>query len=303
MKKTAEMTYSLFLIPEDSRQVRKLRLTQRHFKVLAAGVVSVLLFSTFNLVGFWYYRSLYSGAKKEKIKYEAYERERQELLQKVSTLEQTVGETEKMAGKLAALIGTERVNLQKGIGPLPDFKEITFDVAARTQGLAVADLDPKMDRIGNRVITLQEKIKELTKLQEDKVAFISSTPAIWPVKGWVTSDFGYRRSPFTLASDFHQGIDIAASWGTPIVSPADGVVTFAGYKNGYGQMVIVDHGFGVVTRYGHTSQLLVQEGQKLKRGVKIALVGSTGHSTGPHLHYEIQVDNVSVDPMKYILKD
>lgn len=300
MKKANEMTYNLFLIPEDSRAVKKLRLTGSHLKLLAVGGLFVLIFSVFNVVGFWYYRSLYTGAQKERLKFVAYQQERQDLIQKVATLEQTVGDTEKMAGKLASMIGTERVGLQKGIGPILDAK---FDVAAKTEGLTVSDLAPKMERIGDRVITLQEKIKELSKLQEDKVSFLTSTPSIWPVKGWVTSDFGYRRSPFTLASDFHPGIDIAASWGTSIIAPADGVVTFAGFRNGYGQMVVIDHGFGVVTRYGHTSQLFVQEGEKIKRGSKIALVGSTGHSTGPHLHYEIHVDSVPVDPMKYILKD
>jgi murein DD-endopeptidase MepM/ murein hydrolase activator NlpD len=118
----------------------------------------------------------------------------------------------------------------------------------------------------------------------------------------VTSDFGYRRSPFTLASDFHKGIDIAAAWGTPVAAPADGVVKFAGYKGGYGKMVVIDHGFGVVTKYGHTSEIFVREGDKIKRGSKIALVGNTGHSTGPHLHYEIQSDGLPVDPMQYILK-
>ena len=300
MKKKSEETYSLFFIPEDSREVRKLSLTKSHLKTLIGAGLALFLFLVFSVVGFWYYRSLYSSAQKDQVRFSAYEKERQDLINKVSSLEQTVGETEKMAGKLASLIGPERMNLQKGIGPIPDSN---FDIEARTAGLTVADIDPKVDRVSDRAVTLQEKIKELTLLQEAKVAFLSSTPTIWPVRGWVTSDFGYRRSPFTLASDFHPGIDIAASWGTPIVAPADGVVTFSGFKNGYGQMVAIDHGFGVMTRYGHTSQLLVHEGEKIKRGAKIALVGSTGHSTGPHLHYEIHVDNVAVDPMKYILKD
>lgn len=302
MKKNG-VSYSFFLIPADSREIRKFHLSSLHIRILTGAALISVFFLVFNVVGFWYYRSLYASFEKDRVSIKAYERERKDLLSKVSVLEQTVGETETLAGKLASMVGTERVPLQKGVGPIPD---ASFNVAARTVGMTVGikfeELDPKVDRLETRSMDLQAKIKELTKVQEDKLTYIASTPSIWPVKGWVTSDFGYRRSPFTLASDFHPGLDIAAAWGTPVVSPADGVVTYSGIKNGYGKMVVIDHGFGITTRYGHTSELLVEEGQKIKRGAKIALVGNTGHSTGPHLHYEIHVDGVPVDPMQYILK-
>lgn len=303
-KKTRRgVSYNLFLIPEDSRRIKKLRVSPRHLRLITVAVLLSLFFFVFNVVGFWYFRSLYASLENDRITYKAYEQERRDLIEKVMVLEQTVGETEKLAGNLASLVGTQGVPLKKGVGgPTPGE---TFDVPSRTQKLELASLesiDPKMDRLADRAISLQSKIRELTKIQEDKLIYIASTPSIWPVKGWMTSDFGYRRSPITFAADFHPGIDIAATWGTPIVAPADGVVTFAGYKNGYGKAVIIDHGFGVVTRYGHASELFVQEGAKIKRGAKIASVGSTGHSTGPHLHYEIHVDNVPVDPMEYLLK-
>ncbi len=298
--KTTDVSYSFFLIPGNSQEIKKFHLTSRHLKILVGAVLISVSFFVFNAVGFWYYRSLYSSFEKDRTSMKAYEQERKDLLAKVAVLEQTVGETETLAGKLASIVGTERVPMQKGIGPIPP--DPKFDVAARTEGIQFSDLDPKVERLETRSLDLQAKIKELTKVQEDKLTYIASTPSLWPVKGWVTSDFGYRRSPFTFAADFHPGLDIAASWGTPIMAPADGVVTYAGYKNGYGKTVIIDHGFGITTQYGHTSELFVQEGQKIRRGTKIALVGSTGHSTGPHLHYEIHVDGVPVDPMKYILQ-
>jgi murein DD-endopeptidase MepM/ murein hydrolase activator NlpD len=282
------MSYHVYLIPENNSKIRKFRLSVRNILGMTAVVLGVVSLLVLNAVGFLHYRSLYASLEKDRATFDAYEKERAELLTKVAMLESTVGETEKMAGKLAALVGTERISIEKGIGPIP---------------APTPSFEPeKLDSLEDRAVTLQDKIKELTKIQEDKLLYIASTPSIWPVKGWVTSDFGYRRSPFSLAADFHKGIDIAAARGTPVAAPADGVVTFAGYKGGYGKMVVIDHGFGIVTKYGHTSEFFVKEGDRIKRGAKIALVGSTGHSTGPHLHYEIFSDGVPVDPMKYILK-
>ena len=101
----------------------------------------------------------------------------------------------------------------------------------------------------------------------------------------------------------HNGLDIAAAPGSPIVAPADGVVSFAGYDPGYGKLVSIDHGYGVVTRFGHTSQIFVEVGQRIRRRDVIAAVGNTGRSTGPHLHYEVRVNSVPVDPYNYVLDD
>ncbi len=290
MKK--EFSCSLFFIPENSCRIRKIRLSEKQIRCLAGAVITSFFFFVFNVIGFWYYRSLHASFEQDRQAIAVYEEEKSELVNKVAVLEKSVNETEKLAVKLASLVGPERIPMQKGVGPIPNLKEMKFDKA----------LEPKLENLEDRSVTLQAKIKELSRIQEDKLMYIASTPSIWPVKGWVTSDFGYRRSPFTLANDFHSGLDIAVQWGTPIVAPADGVVTFSGRKGGFGNTVIIDHGFGVSTHYGHTSSLLVQEGMKIKRGEKIALVGNTGHSTGPHLHYEIHVDGVPVDPMKYILQ-
>lgn len=294
-----EVFYNLFLIPEDNRRIRKLRLSERQLKLGLAAAVTSLLFVVFNVVGFWYYRGLYASLEKDRVAVKVYEQEKKDLLGKMSVLEKTVGETAELTGKLASLVGTERIPLHKGVGPITPGK---FDLSKMMASIPSGGLEPKMDKLEEKALTLQMKIKELTKIQEDKLIYIASTPSIWPVKGWVTSDFGVRRSPFSLARDFHNGIDIAAQWGTPIAVAADGVVTFAGYKGGLGKTVIIDHGFGVTSYYGHLSSYFVHEGQQLAKGTALALVGSTGHSTGPHLHYEVHVDGVPVDPMKYILQ-
>ncbi len=298
MKRIQEVSYDLFLVPVNNRKIRKVRLSQKNLRFLAASCAISLFFFIFNMIGFWYYRSLYTSLESKHRVMLSYEREKVEFVNKITVLEKTVNETEKLAGNLAALVGTEKIPLQKGVGPIPSSD---FDIKKRTEAVELSLLDPKMERLEDTTLNLQGKIKELIKIQEDKLSYLASTPSIWPVKGWVTSDFGYRRSPFTFARDFHSGIDIAAQWGTPILAAADGVVTYASYKGGLGKAVIIDHGFGIKSVYGHTSRLLVREGQKVAKGTRLALVGSTGHSTGPHLHYEIHVDGVPVDPMKYIL--
>jgi murein DD-endopeptidase MepM/ murein hydrolase activator NlpD len=126
-------------------------------------------------------------------------------------------------------------------------------------------------------------------------------PSIWPVEGESTDSFGYRGNPFGGGgSEFHPGQDIAAPHGTPVLAPADGRVVEAGWKNGYGQTVVLDHGNGLTTRYGHLSKIEVSSGQELKRGEGLGLVGSTGRSTGPHLHYEVRLGDLPVSPRHYL---
>ena len=151
--------------------------------------------------------------------------------------------------------------------------------------------------------TMQEDgFSTLLGYLEDKRQLLASTPAIRPVDGgWVTSRFEYRKSPFTGRREFHHGLDIAASINTPVMASADGEVTFSGLKGGLGKAVIINHGRGIVTRYGHLHKCLKKKGDIVKREDIIGLVGNTGQSTGPHLHYEVRIHNVPIDPEKYIL--
>ena len=145
--------------------------------------------------------------------------------------------------------------------------------------------------------------QELEGHLRDQTSLLSAVPTIWPTRGWVTSDFGYRKSPFTGLRENHEGLDIAARIGSPVRAPADGIVIVAGKESGYGNMVEIDHGYGYITRYGHNSKHLVKAGDKVKRGQPIALVGNTGRSTGPHLHYEVLFNNVPRNPKNYILEN
>ncbi len=155
--------------------------------------------------------------------------------------------------------------------------------------------------LSNAATAQAERMAELVAHLEDQSARLSSTPSISPAKGWITSAFGYRSSPFTGGREFHRGLDIAGRLGTPVYAPADGVVRFAGERRALGNSVSLKHGYGVESLYGHMNEITVKRGQKVARGEQIGTLGSTGRSTGPHLHYQVQVNGVPVNPRNYIL--
>ena len=143
---------------------------------------------------------------------------------------------------------------------------------------------------------LEQQLQTFENIRQQAV-----TPSIWPVDGRLTDGFGDRRNPFGgYSSEFHAGQDIATNYGTPVVATANGVVTFAGCQSGYGQVVVIDHGDGLTTRYGHLSHIDVEMGQNITRGDMVGKVGSTGRSTGPHVHYEIRINDEPVDPTPYL---
>jgi murein DD-endopeptidase MepM/ murein hydrolase activator NlpD len=156
--------------------------------------------------------------------------------------------------------------------------------------------------VQDRSIRQTFELKRLLSTLSQKKALLASLPSISPVRGWITSDFGKRVSPFTGEVSMHKGIDIASPVGTPIYAPADGVVIYSGPKAGFGNFIMIAHyGYGAVTRYGHNSQNMVQAGQSVKRGEQIASVGISGRTTGPHVHYEVWVNGQAVNPKKFIL--
>lgn len=151
-------------------------------------------------------------------------------------------------------------------------------------------------------ISLQTNEKaELSLFLENQKSLLAHAPSIWPTKGWTSSGFGYRTSPFTNQKEFHRGLDISNRKNTPVLAPADGIVSSRKVDYGYGKMLSVSHGYGLKTKYAHLSKFLVKKGQHVKRGDKIALVGMTGRTTGPHLHYEVHLNGVPVNPLRYIL--
>ncbi len=192
-------------------------------------------------------------------------------------------------------------NLSGVGGSMPDDLDPTVEMKAKQSAL-IQEMHEQVNHLDQVAVSQQERFETLYKHMEKQRNMLACTPTIRPVDdGYITSNFGYRISPFTERKEFHKGLDIAAKLGSPIIATADGVISFAGKNGLLGNMVAIDHGYGITTRYGHCSKILKNKGDKVKRGDVIALVGNTGRSTGPHVHYEVKLNGVQVNPDRYIL--
>ncbi|HJS65925.1 MAG TPA: M23 family metallopeptidase [Nitrospiraceae bacterium] len=211
-----------------------------------------------------------------------------------------------------ALPASEKTFKSDAGGQYPGAVESGQNISAGQTGLSssssdlteeerIASIKNDIDWLSKEAAIQEQSLQELSLAAEKKSSRWAATPSIWPVKGWVTSGFGPRVSPFTEKPAWHDGLDIGAAANAPIQAPAQGRVTVVGFDPKLGILVKLDHGFGIETVYGHLAKSLVKEGQRVKRGEVIALVGSSGLATGPHLHYMVKVNGQALDPVKYIL--
>ena len=185
--------------------------------------------------------------------------------------------------------------------PLPDAaseRQSRIEVGSDEPLIVALQRDAK--QLGEVAISQERSLAEVASQLESKRAHLAATPAIWPTKGWLTSRFGTRISPFTNQKQFHAGIDIAGERGTDVFAPAQGKVVFSGNRGPLGKSIIIDHGYGVRTQYGHGDALYVKTGEVVQRGQRIATLGNSGRSTGPHLHYVVEVKGKAVNPLDYI---
>jgi murein DD-endopeptidase MepM/ murein hydrolase activator NlpD len=167
---------------------------------------------------------------------------------------------------------------------------------------AFASPDSALGVLRELLGTIEERLASVRSGVERRQALASATPSIWPVTGWLSSSFGNRQDPFSGGRDFHPGLDISADYGRPVVATADGTVASASREGAYGNLVVIDHGFGLSTRYGHLSRFAISAGQNVRRGQVIGFVGSTGRSTSSHLHYEILVNGKLTNPLKLLAR-
>jgi murein DD-endopeptidase MepM/ murein hydrolase activator NlpD len=227
-----------------------------------------------------------------------------QFIHKVKDFEQQMVRLEKFDKKLRVITSLERdgSSVRKwGVGG-PNHEEIDiYDPILPSKGEdVIEELEKDINELNNQAKFQEISFQELDEFFKGQESLLSSTPSIWPVRGWVTSGFGYRVSPFTNMKEVHDGIDVATRMNAPVISPADGIIVRVGNDISYGNILEIDHGYGVVTRYGHNSRILVNMGDMVKRGQVVAEVGNTGRSTGPHLHYEVFMKGIPVNPLNYI---
>ncbi len=271
-----------FIISNTSRSRSHIRRICLHKKWLRlSAVIAFLLFAS-SIYGFYGLTQQASHLRIEKenerLRAET-ERQRQELNELNQRVEKVEDTSHKLAEKSGLLTQMDS-NLHGAGGP-----------AIPLNAAALATLEAKMSRVEKEMSTHEANLRER-----------GFTPSLWPVDGKLESGFGGRSNPFGGSSyEFHDGQDIVVPSGTPVVAGAKGVATFVGWQNGYGRLVVIDHGGGLTTRYGHLSEFDVEEGADVARGEFIGRVGSTGRSTGPHLHYEVRINDNPVNPLQYLL--
>ena len=240
--------------------------------------------------------------------------------EKMQALENKAKTVEKISGQLQELVRTNGGTMPANTGTggiggastVPDIAKTTGNKKKDDEKIAVSEtpgellkemrrLDERLDKQIRLVVALRsEFMNQAYGTVSSVVNPTAETPNILPVAGPISSYYGYRTSPGGIGSTFHEGVDIAGDYGTPISATAAGTVTKAGWVGGYGYLVEVRHADGIVTRYGHNSAVLVYEGQHVDQGSMIALMGSTGNSTGPHCHYEVRIHGEAVDPMYFL---
>jgi murein DD-endopeptidase MepM/ murein hydrolase activator NlpD len=197
--------------------------------------------------------------------------------------------------KLPALVKSRAMGGSAPLPAAPSASAMMLNSAIGSPETALGVLSELLGVIGSRLESVRDNVERRHKLA-------MATPSMWPVAGWLTSSFGTRHDPFTDANDFHPGLDISADYGQPVLATGDATVTAAGRNGSYGNLVMLDHGFGITTKYGHLSRISVVEGQHVKRGDIIGLVGSTGRSTGAHLHYEVWMNGRLTNPMTLLTR-
>jgi murein DD-endopeptidase MepM/ murein hydrolase activator NlpD len=268
-----------FIVASTSRsrsRIRRISLHKRWLRLCIALAIAVVGAASYGLYGLTQ-EAFHARIERENLRLRA---ENEKQRQQLSDLNQRVEAVEHTSRRIAELSGVpiQEQSSAKGKGgpalPLPD----------------AATLVSRADQLKQNL----QDFESVLHLRE-------VTPSLWPVSGEITDGFGERRNPFGgSSSEFHTGQDIAIAWGTPVQSTAAGMVTFAGWQNGYGQVVVIDHGDGLTTRYGHLSAYSVAAGQQIGKGQLVGNVGSTGRSTGPHLHYEVRLNDEPVDPKRYL---
>jgi murein DD-endopeptidase MepM/ murein hydrolase activator NlpD len=232
----------------------------------------------------------------------------QEFANEINTLKDHLVALNDFEQKIRIIANIEKTDESSNIfgvgGSVPEDLDARLPLMEKHNSL-MRDMHDQIDQLNRATIQQTDEFESLLKSLEDQQNLLASTPAIRPISGaekcWITSKFGFRTSPFTGQREFHQGLDVSTRSGTPILATADGVVTFVGAKGLLGKVIIIDHGHGLVTRYGHCQKFLKKRGEKVKRWEPIALVGNTGRSTGPHVHYEVHLNGIPVNPDKYIL--
>jgi murein DD-endopeptidase MepM/ murein hydrolase activator NlpD len=308
----ATKTYTLIVVPDHQSQVKRYRIQRRFLVQVLSGLAILLVMAG---IGTWHYFQVARDAQENHSLREenlVLRGQLRVIRERVDHMGSTLDRVERFDQKLRSLtlLSDPRVNGGLPMGPTEG--DPSSKVPGSPDGPAVARvqtsdnpraLTSRLDKLTADATRQEQSLQELQAYFQDQRLLLASVPSVWPVRGFVTSDFGQRLDPYTADRVMHAGLDIANDFGKEVISPSDGTVVFAGLEGGYGNVLVIDHGYGIKTRYGHLSKIGVKPGDHVKRGQSVAAIGNTGRSTGPHLHYEVRVNGVAQNPRKFILEE
>ena len=305
--------YSFLVFNHIGSPIKRLSVSNKFLTI--SGFILAAIFIAMVVLGVDYYSARKSVGKSTALEKKIFQqkdvinhqREQiQTFAEKINELKSRLAELNDFEKKIRIIANLENSESESegvfGIGgSMPEDLDPTIEMKERQSAL-LQEMHEQVQDLDLASVSQHERFETLYGHLEEQRNILACTPTIRPVDGgYVSSSFGYRTSPFTDRKEFHKGIDISIKQGSPIIAPADGIVTFAGKKGLLGNTIIIDHGYGFVTRFGHAQKLLKKRGDAVKRGDVIAYVGNTGRSTGPHVHYEVQINGVQVNPKRYIL--
>ncbi|HTR26165.1 MAG TPA: M23 family metallopeptidase [Terriglobales bacterium] len=284
--------YIFFVARDEAGQLRKISIPVHYLYILIAGAA----IGAFSLTGI---ASSYARMLQKISHYNELRTEDAQLKDRYSRLEQVAKERDIQVASLGSL--AREVSALYGLKSNPEM------VSASTDKIEPEQLSSSLTTLyalKDTALTGAASVGISIGLTRNSTTAdwirANASPNLWPVEGQITGSFGERIDPFNGEGAFHSGVDISATLGSPVIAPADGIVTYAEFMGGYGRAVMIDHGHGICTRYGHLGSFAVTPGQYLHRGDTIGYVGLSGRSTGPHLHYEVRINDTPVNPYKYL---
>jgi len=296
--------YTFLIIPKRKSSAKKITLSNKVLKGIAFCVMAVILASMYT-----YYD--YIGMKRDKIDLEGLRRQTIEqkmqidgLVEKVNSFAVRMEELNQLDKNIRSMANVEDRRYKGRIlgagGSINDDTTMVYSRGETDQRMVIAKIDQNVDQLSKDAVEQKSSFNELFRFLKRQKSILAATPTIWPVQGWVTSEFGYRSSPLSGAREFHKGIDIATRMGVHVVAPADGLVSEISYDRDVGHMVKINHGYGITSWYGHLLRTAVKQGTMVQRGDLIGYVGNSGRSTGSHVHYSVTLNGIYVNPRKYL---
>ncbi|NIM58726.1 MAG: peptidoglycan DD-metalloendopeptidase family protein [Candidatus Aminicenantes bacterium] len=297
----AKKFFSLIIVPHNRGKFKTITLSEKKVKILI--MVFTLLFTTLTIFLIDYF-SMNVTRQKYRELFDENSRQKQAIAKykvSINKLKADIDDFEAYANKINVMAGLKAPEVLKevglGGGDRGSGQEIDSSNYSQDAGLNRAQ------KISRKADGIDKNLNTLVKFFEEQTAKLASTPTIWPTTGWLVSAYGSRTDPFTGKSAFHYGLDIASSFGNPVVATADGFVSHVKREKIGGNTVIISHGGGFTTVYCHLSKFAVKAGQRIKRWDVIGYIGQTGKALGPHVHYEVRRNGKAVNPYKYILEE